>query len=154
MRGVAASVAVISTLGPDGPQAMVATSVTALSFDPPSLLVCINRSASLYPTLAGGAGFYVNILRGDHVALAMRCAGGAKGTDRFSSGAWRSDGDGVPYLSDAQAAARCSLAKHIDFGTHGVFIGVVSFAQSAETPDPLVYLDGRYCRIPAEGQRA
>ncbi len=64
MRGFAQSVVIVSTVGSDGARyAMAATAVTPLSMDPPSMLICVNRTASSHATLESGANFALNILK-------------------------------------------------------------------------------------------
>ena len=63
MRFLAASVNIISTAHEGKKFAMTATSVTSLSMDPPSLLVCVNKNASIHDTLiTDGQQFCVNLL--------------------------------------------------------------------------------------------
>jgi flavin reductase (DIM6/NTAB) family NADH-FMN oxidoreductase RutF len=46
MRGVASSVFLVTTRGPEGNARMTATSACSLSFDPVSVLIGVNRSTS------------------------------------------------------------------------------------------------------------
>jgi flavin reductase (DIM6/NTAB) family NADH-FMN oxidoreductase RutF len=143
LRGFAQGVVIITTRGLE-PQAMSATAVAPVAFDPPSLLVCVNRASSIHPTLAAGRPYYVNMLGSRHVELAQKCAGAARGIDRFRFGDWDEDPDGTPYLCDAQAAIRCEASEHLAHGTHGVFIGQVVRVRAGAEIDPLIYLNGDY----------
>ena len=51
MRKLASTVTVLTTREADEHHGMAATAVTSLSTEPPSLLVCVNRSASLHDPL-------------------------------------------------------------------------------------------------------
>lgn len=145
MRGLASSVALISAADKSGARvAMAATSVTALTMEPPAMLVCVNRNTSSYPTLREGGDFCINVLAVDHLPLAQLCSGSAKGEERFASGLWERDSLGVPYLNDAQAAIVCSQDKRIEYGTHDIFIGRVRMVHLPRGIDPLVYVDGAY----------
>ncbi len=63
MRALPGAVCVIAANGVDGaPIGLTATSVTSLSADPPSLLVCVNRGAQIAAALSAGAHFSVNLL--------------------------------------------------------------------------------------------
>src|SRR6476661_7362851 len=76
MREVAAGVSII-TAGRDAEWAgLTATSVTSLSLDPPTVLVCINRSASIVPFLERYWRFAINFLSAEQLPLAQRFAGG------------------------------------------------------------------------------
>lgn len=152
LRRLAKAVVVITTAENDARYAMSATAVSELSFDPPSMLVCVNQTASLYPVLASGAPFAVNILHHSQLAVADRCAGKIKGEARFEVGDWLATDTGVPRLSGAQASIICRNAHLHHHGTHGIFIGDVVEVFLDGTPDPLVYVDGRFTRViePAE----
>lgn len=144
LRRLAKAVAVITSANRNGRYAMAATAVSELSMDPPSMLICVNRSASLYPVLAGGADFIINILHHSQVEIARRCAGAAKGEERFEGAEWLATDLGIPRLSGAQASIVCRNARQIDYGTHGIFIGDVVEAYVSGPPEPLIYLDGRF----------
>ena len=62
MRHVAATVYAVTTGHGGGRNGILATAVSSLSFEPPSLLVCVNRSASLHGPLASAETFCVNVL--------------------------------------------------------------------------------------------
>jgi flavin reductase (DIM6/NTAB) family NADH-FMN oxidoreductase RutF len=137
---------VVITAWHDGRRwAMVATAVSELSMDPPSLLACVNRNASLYAPLTAGADFCINILHRDQADVSLSCSR-AKGEDRFATGDWGTDANSVPYLRGAQASFFCTHAAQIEHGTHVVIIGNVSHVEIAGEPDPLIYLDGGYSR--------
>ncbi|MCU1765978.1 flavin reductase (DIM6/NTAB) family NADH-FMN oxidoreductase RutF [Pseudomonas protegens] len=144
MRRLAKSVTIISTSNGAERFAMAATAVDSLSTEPPSLLICINKSASSHAALATGAGFCVNILGLEQQALAHLCSGAIKGEARFSSGNWLTSDEGIPYLGDAQSAILCRQDGHFSYGTHTVFIGRIVRIHTSPSITPLVYLDGRY----------
>jgi flavin reductase (DIM6/NTAB) family NADH-FMN oxidoreductase RutF len=148
LRGLAKSVVLISTVEGSGKRhAMAATAVTPVSMTPPSMLFCINRDASSYSTLLGGADFCINILTYDQLELAQLCSGAAKGEARFASGAWMHDNSGVPYLDDALATIICTQDQRVPYGTHDIFIGLVRKVAFRVGVDPLVYANGNYKRI-------
>ena len=64
LRGLPGPVALVTTVDPVGaaPQGMLASAVIPVSMDPPSMLVAINRSASMHPTLAAAGRFCINVL--------------------------------------------------------------------------------------------
>ncbi|MGE0294551.1 MAG: flavin reductase family protein [Hyphomonadaceae bacterium] len=147
MRGLASSVSIISTGDKHGQRAaMTATSATSLTFDPPAMLVCINRDAWIYGILREDANFCINVLGADQLALAQACGGRIKGPDRFAMGVWR-DEEGVPVLADAQAAILCGQARRLSFGTHDIIVGNVKKVVLGESIDPLLYINGAYKRV-------
>jgi flavin reductase (DIM6/NTAB) family NADH-FMN oxidoreductase RutF len=144
MRRLARSVAVISCAHEGRRFSMSVTAVDSLSTEPPSLLICINRSASLHPPLDAGADFCVNVLSARHESIAIDCSGRLKGEARFTTGDWQTSGHGVPFLRDAQASLVCAQDGRFEYGTHTVFIGRVKEVRTSGDVDPLVYVDGAY----------
>ena len=149
MRRLAASVVVATARDEAGTRyAMAASSVTSLSFDPPSILICVNKTASIYPILNHGKDFCINVLSGAHEALSKACSGGEKGEGRFTIGDWRDDPDtGTPFLGDAQASLICAVDAIHHYGTHGIFIGKVNRVHLHGDVYPLIYIDGRYSSV-------
>lgn len=147
LRRLAKAVVVITCSHEGQRYAMAATAVSELSMDPPSLLICVNRTASLYAPLAAGADFCVNILHSSHSELSALCSGKAKGEARFGMGRWNVVGDGCPVLEDAQAAFFCRNEQAMEYGTHYVVIGRVEEVLTAGDVSPLVYADGRYLSL-------
>ncbi len=151
MRGLAKSVVLISSADESGQRhVMAATAVTPVSMVPPSMLFCINRDASSYPALKGGADFCINVLASDHLWLAHVCSVGAKGEARFDQGAWTQDEFGVPYLADAQSSIMCEQDFRQSYGSHDIFIGLVRDIHFGHNIDPLVYANGVYERLAGE----
>ncbi|WP_322052286.1 flavin reductase family protein [Paraburkholderia bannensis] len=144
MRRLARSVAVISCSDGERRYSMSATAVDSLSTEPPSLLICINQSSSIYPPLAAGADFCVNLLAAHQQAIAIDCSGRLKGEDRFTSGDWLRCEQGVPYLHGAQANLVCTQDGRFDYGTHTVFIGRLREVKLSGEVEPLLYVDGAY----------
>jgi len=144
MRGLVKSVVVITTALRGERHAMAATAVTPLSMEPPSMLFCINRTASAYPILLDGAGFCVNLLAIHHEPIARLCSGPLKGEARFENDHFEIDEDGVPYLTDAQSSVTCVQDGRVPYGTHDVFFGKVKTVRIAGKIEPLVYIDGLY----------
>ncbi|MBK5354896.1 flavin reductase family protein [Pseudomonas sp. TH41] len=144
MRRLAKSVTIISTSNGSERFAMAATAVDSLSTEPPSLLICVNKTASPHAALATGADFCVNILGVEQQDLAHLCSGAIKGEARFDRGNWLTSAGGIPYLGDAQSAILCRQDGHFSYGTHTVFIGRILQIHTSDAITPLVYLDGSY----------
>ena len=143
MRRVASTVNVISIYVEGQPMGITATAVSSISLNPPSLLVCINRAASLHAPMGDMSHFRVNVLHRDQEPIARMFADRSQHALRFLSG-WDLDSDGAPRLVDAQATILCRRIDSHSFGTHSIFIGVVEEAAARPEVDPLIYLDGRY----------
>jgi flavin reductase (DIM6/NTAB) family NADH-FMN oxidoreductase RutF len=150
LRRLARAVVVITTQHRCQRFAMSATAVSELSMSPPLMLVCINRSASIYSPLKAGALFGINILHASHESISRSCSGALKGEARFDVGCWLQSTEGVPYLRDAQATLICAQETSLDYGSHCIFIGRVSEAVYQEEVNPLIYANGRYGCLAAQ----
>jgi flavin reductase (DIM6/NTAB) family NADH-FMN oxidoreductase RutF len=149
LRRLASSVAVVTCHDGRARHAMTATAVNALSMQPPSMIVCINRAAAFHAAIDEAASFAINVLHRNQVDISMGCGGKARGDERFGFGAWGED-SGVPILTDAQARIVCAKEAKFDYGSHSIFIGrVISVGMHGEI-DPLIYVDGRYTCLPAD----
>jgi flavin reductase (DIM6/NTAB) family NADH-FMN oxidoreductase RutF len=146
LRRLAKAVVVITSRHAGERFAMTATAVSELSMEPPSLLICVNRTASLHAPLSARAGFCVNILHRSQTDISALCSGKEKGEARFSLGRWQDDA-GIPYLADAQASFLCRHERSLDYGTHSIVIGLVEKVLIHGSVDPLVYVDGTYSRV-------
>lgn len=90
MRSLCSVVSIISA-GYKGKQfGMTATAVTSVSMTPPSLLVCINKSARIHDPLLGCRRFCVNVLHAQHRDLTSTFSNKAI-DNRFASGQWAID---------------------------------------------------------------
>ena len=147
LRRMAKSVTIITCRHRGVRYAMAATAVDALSMDPPSMIVSVNRNASLFAPLSVGANYCINVLARHHEALSRACGGQVSGERRFDTGDWIEGPDGIPILRDAQASFLCKNDVSLRCGTHGVFVGRLLEVRSHGEVDPLVYLDGRYTHI-------
>ena len=141
MRRLAATVTIV-TAGREGRRfGMAATAVTSVTTAPPTLLICINHSASIHDIVVGTSRFCVNILGTHHVGLVSPFGGASEGEARFGHGAW-SHRDGMPYLDDAQASLFCELRQRVDYGSHSILIGEVVSVHLSDAVSPLLYQDG------------
>lgn len=144
MRRLPAGVSIITTKAGQSVAGMTATSVSSLSADPPSLLVCVNQAGAMHAALQKATHFAVNLLASRHVDVAQNFADPALREQRFIGDRWSLDETGVPYFREAQASFVCRLANKLQFGTHMIFIGEVERIRCAESDSPLIYFDGSY----------
>jgi flavin reductase (DIM6/NTAB) family NADH-FMN oxidoreductase RutF len=149
LRRLASAVAVVTCRGGDARHAMTATAVNALSMQPPSMIVCVNRSTTFHAAISQADSFAINILHRSQSDISMGCGGKARGEERFGYGAWGED-SGVPVLTDAQAHVVCAKDAKLDYGSHTIFIGRVTSIGIHGEVDPLIYVDGKYTCLPGD----
>lgn len=151
MRHVAATVYAVSTIDSGKRYGILATAVSSLSFEPPSLLVCVNRTASLHDPLERAERFCINVLGLSNRDVAEHFM--LPHADRFAVGDWM-DEHGVPVLRTAQSSLVCRTVHRHVFGTHTIFIGELLAAKHREDATPLTYYDRSYIDISAAPQRS
>lgn len=149
MRQLAGGVALVTTCDAQGnPCGIAMTAFMSLSMEPPSLLLAINRKASLLAPLLAGGRFAVNLLAADQAA-ACQAFVAAPPNSRFGTLAWR-QADGLPLVESAVATILCRVEQAQEFGSHMVVTGVVERVINGGG-HPLVYLDGRYGQVDFHG---
>lgn len=143
MRSVASAVYLITARGPDGDVGMTATAACSLSFDPMSVLISVNRAASMTQTLEATGHFVLNILSDADQAVA-NAFGSAAGRDRrFVDGEWY-ELDGMPALASSLASISCEVANTMEFGTHRIYVGAVLRVDNRPGRTELLYCNGVY----------
>ncbi len=110
--------------------------------DAPTLLICVNRAASIHDIIVETGRYCVNILGTHHAGLVGPFGGGADGEARFGHGAWTDELGGMPYLDDAQASLFCEIRQNVPYGSHSVLIGEVMSVHLSDEIAPLLYQDG------------
>ncbi len=122
---------------------MTATAVCSLSFDPLSMLVCINRSATLFETITKAGAFALNQLSDQHMEIALAFGRSSERDKRFVTGDWQ-DLESMPVLSSAVSAVICDIAQTQDFGSHQIIMGCVRDVRLNKTAKPLLYINGGF----------
>ncbi len=146
MRQLAATPTIVSTASAGKRFGMAATAVSSLSVDPPSLLICVNQSASIHPALPTGNRFCINILDAKHEDICMAFGGAVEASRRFETSAWTETSDDVPYLLDANANVFCEVSRVIDHASHSIIIGSVYDCMVAQPGIPLIYGNGGFLK--------
>ena len=153
LRRMAGTVFLVAT-GREGSRCgLTATSVTALSLDPPALLVCINRGSSTCAALTRNGRFSVNLLPAGQCAAARTFSSPAlTGELRFGRTQWTEWMQSVPLFREASASIVCELDQAIPFGSHLAVLGRVIHVHLGTRTAPLVYFDGDYRHLSPGGR--
>jgi flavin reductase len=130
----AAGVTAVTTMRDGQPVGLIATSVCSLSSEPPSIVVCVNKSASAHDAIVAHGKFAVNLLSDDQSDVVERFRE-AKGHERFAAGQWTTLATGAPVLADAAVALDCTLEKCHDGFTHSIFVGVIERISCRQSVD-------------------
>jgi flavin reductase (DIM6/NTAB) family NADH-FMN oxidoreductase RutF len=142
----AAAVAIICCEYEGRRYGLAATSVTSLSVDPPSILICVGQNAEAHDPIQNAGRFSVSFLARGQQRVSDRFAGfgGARNEQKFEGSKWLRGALQMPILEDAAFAVECEIAESYKIMTHTLHAGAVrSIWQNGETR-PLVYYNRKY----------
>ena len=143
MRSYVYSVSILSNVSESKEyHAITVSSVTSVSIDPPSILVCINKTAGIHDSIKLGSKYCINLLTKDHEELSNICSSYEKEKNRFASDLW--DISNIPFIKDAQANIFCEVDQLIEYHTHTIVIGKVIKSTNKDIINTLTYVDGSY----------
>ena len=146
MSRFVSGVTVVTTLGADNrPAGITVSSFASVSLEPPMVLVCINKRASLHDHLTEGRYFAVNILAEDQQDVSRLFA--SKDEERFDESRYRWGTSGAPLLDGALAYIECRVVHAYPGGDHTIIVGEVESTSVADHK-PLAYYRGGYARLP------
>ena len=132
MACVGAAVNIITTDGPAGLAGFTASAVCSVTDSPPTLLVCLNRGASVWPTFSENRTLCVNTLSAGQEPLSNLFGGKTPMEERFAAARWQTGDTGCPRLEDALASFDCRM-----------FCDIVSIIRHP-APQGLVWFDRGY----------
>ncbi|KRO33041.1 MAG: oxidoreductase [SAR86 cluster bacterium BACL1 MAG-120507-bin14] len=143
MRYLAASVSVVSAKDSHGKlYAMTASSVTSLTIEPPAILVCVNKNASIHDALQPGSEMCINILSNAQQDISNLCSSKDSDMKRFDNDYWNKDE--APFLKDAQSNIFVQVDEIVGYHSHSILISKVLSVKNAESFNTLIYADGGY----------
>ncbi|PBP90551.1 NADH-dependent FMN reductase RutF [Pseudomonas congelans] len=150
MSSLAAAVNIITTDGPGGRAGFTATAVCSVTDQPPTLLVCINRSASVYDTFVENGTLCVNTLGNGQQDLSNLFGGKSSQQERFACGQWETGVTGAPILDTARLSLDCKVSQSVSVGTHDILFCEVVDIRRQDGADALVYFARGYHHLPVE----
>ena len=120
-----------------------------VSLEPPLVLICLEREATITKRVTVAGVFAVSILDRSQEFQADRFAGLAPLPDpRFASVLHVLGPTGCPLLRGALAAFDCRVSAVHDGGDHVIVVGeVLAVAVGPDTDDPLLTYEGAYRRL-------
>lgn len=142
MRRFATGVAIVTTSHDGHIHGFTVNAFASVSAEPPTVLICVNRTARAHPLISAAARFCVNILALEQRDLAERFTTGDP-QQRFDGVAYTLGPSGSPILADTLAHFDCSVAEELTASTHTIFLGSV-LATGERDGAPLGYFDRAY----------
>jgi flavin reductase (DIM6/NTAB) family NADH-FMN oxidoreductase RutF len=128
--------------------AITVSSLTSVSFEPPSILVCINKESSFSSAVKINNFININLLNNSQKEISTICSNPAKKVERFDNQFWSYDENNVPYLKSSQSVLFSNIESYILFGTHYIVVmkifKTLNFSNSFK---PLLYGNQKYIDI-------
>jgi flavin reductase (DIM6/NTAB) family NADH-FMN oxidoreductase RutF len=141
----ATGVTVVTTTDASGnDHGMTVSAFASLSLDPPLILICIERVASMHDLICEADYFAVNILCTAQEAIARRFA--ETGAQRFTGVGYKKGQQGVPVLNDVLAYMECRRVANHDGGDHTIIVGETETAVVRDAR-PLLYYRGGFAQL-------
>ena len=145
MSQLAAAVNVITTDGTAGQAGFTASAVCSVTDTPPTLLVCLNRSASVYDTFKENGVLCVNTLQASQQHLSNVFGGKTPMAERFAQGQWGTLVTQAPVLDDALVSFDCEVVQSVAMGSHDVLFCQVKAIRQQDQQNALLYFNRSYC---------
>jgi flavin reductase (DIM6/NTAB) family NADH-FMN oxidoreductase RutF len=123
---------------------MTVSAFCSVSLEPPLVLICIEKTASVYDALMRAPGFVVNILSAKQEQIARRFS--IVDIDRFEGVGFSRTRNGIVVLDDVLGIIECNRFALHDAGDHTVIVGEVE-ATRVEDGSPLIYYRGGYAQL-------
>jgi flavin reductase (DIM6/NTAB) family NADH-FMN oxidoreductase RutF len=150
LRGLFASgVTVVTTVSEDQLRGVTVSAFSAVSLDPPLILICVANEAESREWLAQSGVFAVNILSDEQEFLAERFAARAPIVNaRFDGVPYHTARTGSPILAGVLAWYDCRIEAMHDGGDHTILIGrVEAIGFDEDSKPPLLYFANRYAEV-------
>jgi flavin reductase (DIM6/NTAB) family NADH-FMN oxidoreductase RutF len=140
-RNFITGVTVVTTMDEDTPRGLAVNAFASISLDPPTVMVCVQRTSSTHDCLFRAGHLAINILSTDQLDVVNRFA--ARSQDKFDGLDWEPGPFGSPVIADSSAQMEVEIRERLQASTHTVFIcRVVHAAVSERTP--MIYSAGRF----------
>lgn len=144
MAKLGAAVHIVTTSGAAGRAGFAATAVCSVSDNPPTLLVCLNKTSSAYWPVKGNGTLCVNVLSADHQDLSRLFGGKTPVEERFAGASWTELPSGGFALDGALASFDCEITSVADGHSHDILICRVLDTRLRDGGQSLIYLDRGY----------
>lgn len=140
----------VVTVGTTEPHGMTANAFTSVSLEPPLVLVCIKRNATMHQMIGACHCFAVSVLAAHQERVARLFADRHRPPGKLGFAAIDvipGPYSGTPVIRGALAWLECELTTVYDGGDHSIFIGQVRTLECGNTEAALLFYDGGFHRL-------
>lgn len=148
MAMLAGAVNIITTDGPSGLAGFTATAVCSVTDQPPTLLVCMNRSSFAHRFFQGNNVLCVNVLGASNKeAPSLFADRNVTMQERFTRVQWSRLATGSPLIDDTVVSFDCRIKNTSEVGSHSIFLCEVQDIRCGEAQRGLVYFNRNYHQV-------
>lgn len=134
-------VTVVTAMDGDLPKGLAVNAFASISLDPPTVMVCVQRTSSTYECLFRASHLAVNIMSTEQLDVVTRFA--SKVTDKFSGLDWEPGSFGSPLIDGSSARMEVEIRERLQASTHTIFVCRVVDAAVTDRI-PMVYSAGGF----------
>jgi flavin reductase (DIM6/NTAB) family NADH-FMN oxidoreductase RutF len=140
-------VVVVTGMTEAGCVGLTVQSFTALSMEPPLVLLSIARTSKSWPAIKAAGLIGINILGESHADLALAFA--RSGGSKFDSCNWRPGrATGSPVIADAIAWIEAEIWQLYDGGDHEIVAArIVDLGATEGDCPPLLFFQSKFARL-------
>jgi 3-hydroxy-9,10-secoandrosta-1,3,5(10)-triene-9,17-dione monooxygenase reductase component len=139
----ASGVTIVTTLKDGASAGTTVSAFSALSMDPPLVLVSMDRGSNTLAAIRDAGFFGVNILSAEQAGIARKFAS-SKGGPKFEGVDWQSEVTGAPLFAENSSTIDCALEMVHDGGDHEILVGRVLFVDCPGETEPLLYFKSAF----------
>ncbi|MET9831569.1 flavin reductase family protein [Streptomyces sp. NPDC006385] len=140
-RQFVTGVTVVTAMDGDRPKGLAVNAFASISLDPPTVMVCVQRTSSTYACLFRAEHLAINILSTEQLDVVTRFA--TKSDDKFSGLDWEPGRFGSPLIDRSSAQMEVEIRERLQASTHTIFICRVVDATVTDRT-PMVYSAGGF----------
>jgi flavin reductase (DIM6/NTAB) family NADH-FMN oxidoreductase RutF len=140
-RRFVTGVTFVTAMDEGTPRGLAVNAFANISLDPPTVMVCVNRTSSTHDCLFVADHLAINIASIEQMDVMARFS--AKGLDKFAGVEWNPGPYGSPVLERSSAWMEVQIRERLQASTHTVFVCRVVAAGTSDEP-PVVYSAGAF----------
>ena len=145
MKGVnrqfVTGVTVVTAMDDGTPRGLAVNAFASISLDPPTVMVCVQRTSNTHDCLFRADHLAINILSTDQLDVVKRFA--VKSDDKFAGLDWDAGPFGSPLIARSAAVMEVQIRERLRASTHTVFMCRVVHAEVSNR-HPMVYSAGKF----------
>ena len=140
----ASGITIVTALQGETPTGVTCQAFSALSLDPPLIVLGAGNRSTSWPSIIEAGTFCVNVLASDQEALARIFA--TSGANKFEGVGWSTSVSGAPVLDGILAYVDCAVESILAAGDHQLVIGRV-LDLGTNVGHPLLFHRGGFAEL-------